>query len=60
MKFHDGNGPMAGVTRINNFLLTRSLLVSLEGFPKFLLIFKAWVILKVWDTELETGVVVSN
>ena len=53
-------GPSASVSRLNNFLLIRLFPVSLVGFQKFFLFWVAGIILKTWEAELETGVVIGN
>ena len=50
-------GPLASISRLNNFLLIRLFPVSLVGFQKFFLFWVAGIILKGWEAELETGVV---
>ena len=52
-------GPLASVSRLNNFLLIRLLPVSLMGFQKFFLFRVAGITLKCWEADLGTGVVGS-
>ena len=53
-------GSSASVSRLNNFLLIRLFPVSLVGFQKFFLFWVAGIILKGWEAELETAVVIGN
>ena len=53
-------GLSASVSRLNNFLLIRLFPVSLAGFQKFSLFWIAGIILKDWEAELETGIVIGN
>ena len=53
-------GPSASVSRLNNFLLIRLFLVSLMGFQKFFLFWVGGIILKGWEAELETALVIGN
>ena len=52
-------GTLASVSRLNFFLLIRIFPVSLMGFQKFLLFWIAGIILKCWEAELETAVVIG-
>ena len=53
-------GLSASVSRLNNFILIRLFPFSLVGFQKFFLFWIAGIILKTWEAELETGVVIGN
>ena len=53
-------GPLASVSRLNNFLLIKLFPVSLVEFQKFFLFWVAGIILKTWEAELETGIVIGN
>ena len=53
-------GPSASVSRLNNFLLIRLFLVSLMGFQKFFLFWVGGIILKGWEAELATALVIGN
>ena len=53
-------GPLASISRLNNFLLIRLFPVSLMIFQKFFLFWVAGIILKGWEAELEMGAVIGN
>ena len=53
-------GHSASVSRLNNFLLIRLFLVSLMGFQKFFLFWVGGIILKGWEAELATALVIGN
>ena len=53
-------GPLASISRLNNFLLIRLFQVSLMGFQKFFLFWVAGIILKGWEAELEMDPVIGN
>ena len=52
-------GPLASVSRLNNFLLIRLFLVSLMGFQKFFLFWVGGIILEDREAKLATGVVIG-
>ena len=52
-------GPSASVSRLNNFLLIRLFPVSLVGFHKFFLFWVGGIILKGWEAELATALVIG-
>ena len=53
-------GPLASVSRLNNFLLIRLFLLSLMGFQKFFLFWVSGIILKGLEAELATALVIDN
>ena len=57
---HTLTGPLASVSRLNNFLLIRMFPGSLMGFQKFFLFWVGGIIVKGWDAELATALVIGN
>ena len=54
------SAPLVSVTRMDNFILIELFPVSLMGYQKFFLFWVAGIILKGWEAELETAVVIGN